>query len=180
MIVIQLLQHVLTLRVVLNVNVVLVILVLNMSLLMNSESSLMKVVGIPTNVMLPLLKIEEETLKALLLFQLIVFSLMLPVTTSMVLKEDSLALVRTALKVTDSLVKMSMNTPPTATNVMIMQYPVTHMAHTRANVMLIALVPVWIVKLSMNVQPCPHHVNPIPPALIRMIHTRVNAMTVSK
>ena len=45
---------------------------------------------------------------------------MLPVTTSMVLKEDSLALVRTALKVTDSLVKMSMNTPPTATNVMIM------------------------------------------------------------
>ena len=103
-----------------NVNVVLVILVLNMSLLMNSESSLMKVVGIPTNVMLPLLKIEEETLKALLLFQLIVFSLMLPVTTSMVLKEDSLALVRTALKVTDSLVKMSMNTPPTATNVMIM------------------------------------------------------------
>ena len=94
------------------------------------------------NVMLPLLKIEEETLKALLLFQLIVFSLMLPVTTSMVLKEDSLALLRTALKVTDSFVKMSMNTPPTATNVMTMQYPVTHMAHTRANVMLIALVPV--------------------------------------
>ena len=68
MIVIQLLQHVLTLRVVMNVNVVLVILVLNMSLLMNSESSLMKVVGIPTNVLLPLLKIQEETLKTLLLF----------------------------------------------------------------------------------------------------------------
>ena len=105
-----------------NVNVVLVILVLNMSLLMNSESSLMKVVGIPTNVLLPLLKTEdaEEILKAQLLFQLIVVTLMLPVTTKTVLTEDSLALVKTVLKVTDSLVKMSMNTPPTATNVMIM------------------------------------------------------------
>jgi hypothetical protein len=176
------LQHVPTLQVALNVNVVLDIVVLVTSLLMNSESSLMRAVGIPTNVLLPLLKTEDEegTLKAPLLFQLIVVTLMLLVTTSRAISEDSLALVRMVSRVTDSLAKMLMNVPLIAINVMIMQHAVIHTAHTHANAMMVGLVPVWIVKILMNVLQWIHHVYLIPNAQIRMVHTLVNAMTDSK